>query len=77
MRAILLAAASVVALASSAWSAEYPILDVAAVPNLSAQGRLTYERFVLMSLPRTFALAPSGVSAWLSGGTSADRKSVV
>jgi hypothetical protein len=71
MRAILLAAASVVALASSARSAEYPILDVAAVPNLSAQGRLTYERFLLMSLPRTFALAPSGVSAWLSGGTSA------
>jgi hypothetical protein len=45
-----------------------PVLDVAAVPNLSAAGRASYASFVLMNLPRAFALASNGLYGWYGGG---------
>src|SRR5690349_567031 len=47
-----------------------PVLDIAAVPNLDAKGRAAYADFLLMDLPRAFALASNGVTGWRAGGKS-------
>jgi dienelactone hydrolase len=41
-----------------------PILDAATVPNLSAEGRADYARFLLQATPRAFALGPGGAWGW-------------
>ena len=49
------------------------VLDVAAVPQLGAEGRADYARFLLQATPRAFALAPDGNWAWASAiGTPAE-----
>ena len=45
-----------------------PVLDVPAVPNLGADGRASYANFLLMNLPRAFALASNGQYGWYAGG---------
>jgi hypothetical protein len=45
-----------------------PVLDVATVPNLQPQGRASYAEFVLMNLPRAFAVASNGRYGWYGGG---------
>ncbi len=49
-----------------------PILDAAAVPNLSAEGRASYNRFLALNLPRAFALAPGGQFGGYGGGGTLD-----
>ncbi len=53
-----------------AQEAAIPVLDIAAVPNLDARGRAGYADFLLMNLPRAFALASNGQSGWRAGGAS-------
>ncbi len=50
---------------SVGWAAP-AVLDVAAVPQLGAEGRADYARFLLQATPRAFALAPDGNWAWAS-----------
>ncbi len=51
------------------------VLDVGAVPGLSASGRVEYGRFLLMNLPRAFALGSNGYSGWFGGaGTIEDAR---
>ncbi|WP_135470472.1 alpha/beta fold hydrolase [Crenalkalicoccus roseus] len=40
------------------------VLDVAAVPNLSPDGRADYRRFLLQATPRAFALGTNGSWGW-------------
>lgn len=67
-------------LAMAVWSAgavalEPAILDASAVPNLSAGGRADYSRFLLMNLPRAYALGANGHSGWFGGsGTIEDAR---
>src|SRR5579871_1469349 len=49
-----------------------PVLDIAAIPNLDAKGRAGYADFLLMNLPRAFALSPDGHSGWRAGGSAAE-----
>lgn len=66
-------------LAGMAWSVpapaapDLPVLDVAAVPSLSAEGRASYEGFLLMNLPRAFALSADGKSGWFASTKSIDE----
>jgi hypothetical protein len=58
------------------WSgraADLPILDVGAVPNLKPDGRSSYADFLLMNLPRAFALSPNGWYGWSGGGGTSDE----
>jgi hypothetical protein len=41
--------------------ADFPVLNVAAVPGLDQAGRIAYRRFLMMDTPRAFALAAGGV----------------
>ena len=45
-----------------------PVLDVGAVPNLSAQARASYAIFLRMNLPRAAAISSRGTIGW-SGGS--------
>jgi hypothetical protein len=47
-----------------------PVLDTAAVPFLTAQGRASYGDFLLMNVPRAFAVASNGASGWSGGRTT-------
>ena len=56
--------------ASDARAADLPILDVAAVPHLTPEVRASYERFLMLNLPRAFALSSTGATGrWGGGGT--------
>ena len=44
-----------------------PVLDVAAVPYLDPTGRASYADFLLINLPRAFALASNGMYGWFGG----------
>jgi hypothetical protein len=50
-------------------AAELPILDTAAVPSQTPEVRASYERFLLLNLPRAFALSRSGATGRWSGGS--------
>jgi hypothetical protein len=63
----LLAAIVWVFSAAYAVALEPAILDVMAVPNLSASGRADYSRFLLANLPRAYALGTNGHSGWFGG----------
>jgi hypothetical protein len=53
----------------------FPVLDIAAVPNLQADGRAAYADFLLVNLPRAFALASDGHYGWFGGaGTVEDAR---
>ena len=55
---------------AAARAAELPVLDVGAVPYLNAEVRASYERFLMINLPRAFALSRSGATGrWGGGGT--------
>lgn len=45
-----------------------PVLDVAAVPNLDARCHAGYARFLLVNVPRAFALSQNGRWGWFGGG---------
>jgi pimeloyl-ACP methyl ester carboxylesterase len=45
-----------------------PVLDPASVPYLDQKGKDSYADFLLMNLPRAFALASNGLSGWYGGG---------
>ncbi len=45
------------------------ILDSAAVPHLPQSGRASYEAFLLVNLPRAFAVSSDGKMGWQTGGT--------
>jgi hypothetical protein len=49
---------------------EPAVLDVNAVPHLDQAGRASYLRFLLVNLPRAFALAPDGKMGWYGGSGS-------
>ena len=49
-----------------------PVLDAASVPNLSAEGRASYNGFLAVNLPRAFALAPGGQFGWQGGNGTLD-----
>ena len=56
--------------AGGARAADLPILDVAAVPHLTPEVRASYERFLILNLPRAFALSSTGTTGrWGGGGT--------
>jgi hypothetical protein len=42
--------------------------DVDAVPYVSDKGRALYRRFLTLSLPRAFVVAPNGMAASTDGG---------
>jgi len=69
MRALGIALAALLLLMTPARAAvDPPVLDVAAVPNIDARGRTGYARFLLVNLPRAFALSQNGRWAWFGGG---------
>ena len=47
-----------------------PVLDVGAVPNLSAQARASYAIFLRMNLPRAAAISSRGRIGWSGGSRS-------
>jgi hypothetical protein len=47
-----------------------PVLDVAAVPYLTPAARASYGDFMLVNLPRAFAVAPNGAYGWSGGGAT-------
>ena len=47
-----------------------PVLDVGAVPNLSAQARASYAIFIRMNLPRAAAISSRGRIGWSGGSRS-------
>jgi hypothetical protein len=47
-----------------------PVLDVGAVPNLSAHARASYAIFIRMNLPRAAAISSSGRTGWSGGSRS-------
>jgi hypothetical protein len=49
-----------------------PVLDVGAVPNLTAQARASYAIFLRMNLPRAVAISSGGGIGWLGGSRSLD-----
>ena len=62
-------------LAGNAGAEEPAVLDITAVPNTDAAARPNYARFLLMNLPRAFALAPNGKWGWFGGtGTIEDAR---
>ena len=74
MRSFLLALLLLIA-CSMARAAGLPILDVAAVPYLNPEVRASYERFLLINLPRAFALSATGATGrWGGGGTLAQAR---
>jgi hypothetical protein len=66
-RALLILLLSI-ACAAAAAAAEPPVLDAAAVPYVKPEGRASYRNFLLVNLPRAFAVASSGAYGW-QGGT--------
>jgi hypothetical protein len=48
------------------------VLDVGAVPNLTAQARASYAIFLRMNLPRAVAISSGGGIGWLGGSRSLD-----
>ena len=44
-----------------------PVLDVNAVPNLNTAAKASYANFLLINLPRAFAVSPSGTYGWQGG----------
>ena len=54
---------------------QWPILDVAAVPYLTSQGRSTYQDFLLMDVPRAMAVGRNGQYGWYGGGRSVEDAS--
>jgi dienelactone hydrolase len=42
--------------------------DVSAVPFIGVQGRLLYQRFLMLPLPRAVAIGPNGRTAYATGG---------
>lgn len=49
-----------------------PVLDVAALPYVKPAGRASYADFILMNVPRAFAVASSGAYGWYGGGSAID-----
>ena len=54
-------------------AAEPPILDTAAVPYVEADGNAAYEDFLLVNLPRAFAVASSGAYGWFGGTATPEQ----
>jgi hypothetical protein len=51
-------------------AAALPVLDVSALPVQTADVRASYERFLVINLPRAFALGSTGANGrWGGGGT--------
>ena len=60
---------------TTARAADLPVLDVTAVPHLTPEVRASYERFLLINLPRAFALSGTGATGrWGGGGTLAQAR---
>jgi hypothetical protein len=56
-------------------AAELPILDVDAVPHVKQNSRAAYADFLLVNLPRAYAVATSGAYGWQGGsGTIAEMR---
>lgn len=49
-------------------AAAQPILDAGAVPRLDAAGRASYANFLLINLPRAFAVGSPNAYGWNGGG---------
>lgn len=49
-----------------------PVLDSAGAPYLSADGRATYDRWLLTNLPRAVAIGANGKIGWVTGGKPGD-----
>jgi hypothetical protein len=73
--AALLAGASVAgaSVAASALDRRYPILDLAGPPGLDASARRAYADFLLMDLPRAFAIGAGGRVGVAGGALSTDQ----
>ena len=54
---------------ATARAAGLPVLDVGAVPYMNPEGRASYDRFLLLNLPRAFALSSTGTTGRWGGGT--------
>jgi hypothetical protein len=54
-------------------AAELPILDTAAVPYQTPEVRASYERFLLINLPRAFALSRTGATGRYGGGGTLEQ----
>jgi hypothetical protein len=52
---------------ATARAAELPVLNVAAVPYLTPEGRASYQNFLLVNLPRAFAVSAAGRVGWFGG----------
>jgi dienelactone hydrolase len=52
-----------------------PLIDEGAVPYLNAQGRVGYEKFLMMGRPRAFAIAPDG--GWAASSLGMDPVAAV
>ncbi len=48
-------------------AAEPPVLEVGTLPNSTPEVRASYERFLLINLPRAFALSSTGANARYGG----------
>ena len=79
-RAVILLMATVVSMASgmllpgSARATELPVLDVTALPHLTPEVRASYQRFLLINLPRAFALSSStGANGRYGGGGTLEQ----
>lgn len=60
---------ALMAVLAAAWPAlAQPVLDAAAVPGLTDAGRASYRDFLLVNLPRAFAVGVNGVFGWQGGG---------
>jgi hypothetical protein len=69
---MLVALACLGGMAARAAEPAIPVLDVAAVPFLTPQGHASYADFLLMNVPRAFAVASNGASGWSGGRTTID-----
>ena len=58
---------------TDARAAELPVLDVTAVPYLNQQVRASYERFLMINLPRAFALSSTGATGRYGGGGTLEQ----
>jgi hypothetical protein len=54
-------------------AAELPVLDIAALPYPTPEVRASYERFLLINLPRAFALSSTGANGRYGGGGTLEQ----
>ncbi len=59
-------------MAATAAEPSIPVLDAAAVPYVQPAGRASYAGFLLMNVPRAFAVDSSGAYGWQAGGRTID-----